>query len=120
MLVNVAEDLAASVAEGLGMALPPAQPKALEKPTVPEVKASPALSLFARPGDGSVRTRRVAILVADGVAGADVRALHEGLTAQGAVPRLVVLSIFLRQKGSPESKPVDSPHAQTGTDKAVV
>jgi hypothetical protein len=28
---------------------------------------------------------------------------------------LVVLSIFLRQKGSPESKPVHAPHAQTGT-----
>ena len=27
---------------------------------------------------------------------------------------LVVLSIFLRQKGSPESKPVDSPHSKTG------
>jgi hypothetical protein len=27
---------------------------------------------------------------------------------------LVVLSIFLRQKGSPESKPVDSPHGMTG------
>jgi hypothetical protein len=27
---------------------------------------------------------------------------------------LVVLSIFLRQKGSPESKPVDSPHNLTG------
>jgi hypothetical protein len=28
---------------------------------------------------------------------------------------MVVLSIFLRQKGSPESKPVDSPHSETGT-----
>jgi hypothetical protein len=27
---------------------------------------------------------------------------------------LVVLSIFLRQEGSPESKPVNAPHAQTG------
>jgi hypothetical protein len=27
---------------------------------------------------------------------------------------LVVLSIFLRQKGSPESKPLTAPHAQTG------
>jgi hypothetical protein len=27
----------------------------------------------------------------------------------------VVLSIFLRQRGSPESKPVDSPHEETGT-----
>ena len=33
-----------------------------------------------------------------------------------AIGSMVVLSIFLRQKGSPESKPVDSPHAQTGTD----
>lgn len=28
---------------------------------------------------------------------------------------LIVLSIFLRQKGSPESKPVHAPHRQTGT-----
>jgi succinate dehydrogenase hydrophobic anchor subunit len=27
---------------------------------------------------------------------------------------MVVLSIFLRQRGSPESKPVDSPHSETG------
>jgi hypothetical protein len=27
---------------------------------------------------------------------------------------MVVLTIFLRQRGSPESKPVDSPHSQTG------
>ncbi len=27
---------------------------------------------------------------------------------------IVVLSIFLREKGSPESKPVDAPHAETG------
>jgi hypothetical protein len=29
---------------------------------------------------------------------------------------LVVFSIFLRQRGSPESKPVDSPHRSTGKD----
>lgn len=29
---------------------------------------------------------------------------------------MVVFSIFLRQKGSPESKPVDAPHFETGTD----
>lgn len=27
---------------------------------------------------------------------------------------IVVLSIFLRQKGSPQSKPVDAPHSETG------
>lgn len=31
-----------------------------------------------------------------------------------AVGLMVVLSIWLRQKGSPESKPVDAPHHQTG------
>jgi hypothetical protein len=32
-----------------------------------------------------------------------------------AVGSIVVLSIFLRQKGSPESKPVAAPHGQTGS-----
>jgi catalase len=89
MLANVADDLAASVAQGLGMAVPAALPKVMKKPTAPEVKASPALSLFARPGDGNIRTRRIAILVADGVAGPDVKALHERLTEKGAIPRFV-------------------------------
>jgi hypothetical protein len=31
-----------------------------------------------------------------------------------AVGLMVVLSIWLRQRGSPESKPVDAPHSQTG------
>lgn len=31
-----------------------------------------------------------------------------------SVLAIVVLTIFLRQKGSPESKPVDAPHMQTG------
>ena len=31
-----------------------------------------------------------------------------------ALVAMVVLSIWLRQKGSPESKPVDAPHSQTG------
>jgi hypothetical protein len=33
-----------------------------------------------------------------------------------AVGSIVVLSIYLREKGSPESKPVDAPHTQTGKD----
>jgi hypothetical protein len=32
-----------------------------------------------------------------------------------AVAALTVLGIFLRQRGSPESKPVAASHAQTGT-----
>jgi hypothetical protein len=33
-----------------------------------------------------------------------------------AVGALVVLSVYLRQKGSPESKPVAAPHGETGTE----
>ncbi|HYD21242.1 MAG TPA: DUF6766 family protein, partial [Flavipsychrobacter sp.] len=32
-----------------------------------------------------------------------------------AVASIVILSIWLRQKGSPESKPVDAPYDETGT-----
>ncbi|MGH7528072.1 MAG: DUF6766 family protein, partial [Gemmatimonadales bacterium] len=31
-----------------------------------------------------------------------------------AIAAVVGLSIFLRQRGSPESKPVDAPHGETG------
>jgi len=33
-----------------------------------------------------------------------------------AVGSMAVLSIYLRQRGSPESKPVGSPHASTGVE----
>jgi hypothetical protein len=32
-----------------------------------------------------------------------------------AVAALTVLGIFLRERGSPESKPVAAPHAETGS-----
>ena len=89
MLRNVAPDLAEPIAAELGIALPEPMPRALQKTVQPEVTASPALSLFARPGDGSIRGRRIAILVVAGVDGADVQALQRGLLAQGAVPRLL-------------------------------
>ncbi|MEO8563803.1 MAG: catalase, partial [bacterium] len=88
-LRNVDEDLAAQVAEGLGMELPEAMPRVLEQPATPEVTVSPALSLTARPGETGVRTRKVAILVADGVEGASLMALHAALTEAGAAPRFV-------------------------------
>jgi len=77
------------VAEGLGIAVPAAMPKVLETPNAPEVTASPALSLSARPGDGSVRGMKVALLVADGIDGASLRAAHAALAAKGAAPRFV-------------------------------
>lgn len=88
-LANVADELAQAVADGLGIEVPDPQPMTAPKNAKPEVKRSEALSLFARPGDGSIKTRRIALLVAPGVEGESLRALHEGLSAQGAVPRFV-------------------------------
>jgi catalase len=89
-LRNVDEDLAAAVADGIGMTpLPDPLPKILKRPAKPEVQTSPALSLLARPGSQGIKTRRVAILVANGVDDAAALAIHEALAAQGAVPRFV-------------------------------
>ncbi|QOY61661.1 catalase [Lysobacter sp. H21R4] len=89
MLRNVSESLAAQVAQGLGMALPEPMPRALANPPAPEITRSPALSLLARPGDGGIRTRKIAMLVADGVDGEAVASTQAALLAAGAVPRLV-------------------------------
>ncbi len=89
MLANVDGRLAAGVAEGLGIAVPKPLPQVLENPPAPEIERSPALSLAARPGDGSIGTRRVAVLVADGIDEASTLAVYRGLAGAGAVPRFV-------------------------------
>jgi len=88
-LLNAAPELAQRLAQDLGMELPAPLPKALETPATPEVDQSPALSLMARPGDGGIRTRKVAVLVANGVEGASLGKVVSALVAAGAVPRLV-------------------------------
>ena len=105
MLRNIDEDLAASVAEDLGLDLPDPLPLAVE-PETPEVEVSPALSLFARPGDGSIRARRIGILVADGLDVPGTAALHAGLAAEGAVPRYV--GVKLGQVRGKDGKTIDA------------
>jgi catalase len=69
--------------------MPAPMPKVLETDVTPEVDTSPALSLMARPGDGSVKARRIAILVADGAESQSLEALARELLAAGAVPRFL-------------------------------
>lgn len=90
MLANVDEDLARALAADLGMPeMPKPLPRAIKKAPDPEVEVSPPLSLYARPGNGSIATRRVAIFVADGVDGEGAEAIHAALAGLGAVPRYV-------------------------------
>ncbi|MFC3814959.1 catalase [Lysobacter sp. GCM10012299] len=88
MLRNVSEDLARQVADGLGMPLPDAMPRAIEPPT-PEIDRSPTLSLTARPGSTGIRSRKVAILIAPGVDAGQVEQFRGPLMKAGAVVRLV-------------------------------
>jgi catalase len=88
-LRNVDETLAQRVAEGLGMdELPAPLPLLVEVPAG-EVERSPGLSLMARPGDGSIRTRRIALMVADGMDTQAAAALYDAFTAAGGLPRYV-------------------------------
>ena len=87
-LRNVAEELAAAVAQGLGMLLPEPLPRAIDEVPRPEIGASGALSLMARRGDGNIATRRVAILIAEGI-DSQAAAVHAALLERGAVPRYV-------------------------------
>jgi catalase len=88
MLRNVSDELAKPLADGLGLALPRPMPRVMEPPKS-EVGRSPALSLTARPGDGSIRGRRIAILVASGVDGESIATTQKTLTEADAVVRLV-------------------------------
>jgi catalase len=88
MLRNVSDELAQAVADGLGIPLPRPMPRVIEPPT-PEVTRSPAVSLTFRPGDGSIRGRTMAILVAPGAEPGSVTGTRAALTKAGAVVRLV-------------------------------
>jgi catalase len=94
MLRNASEELAKKVAMGLGIdPIPDAMTPALAEPEPPEVTKSNALSLLARPGDGSIRGRKVALLVAPGADGDAIAAVQRSLVEQGAVARLVGMRI---------------------------
>ncbi|MBA2291036.1 MAG: catalase [Gemmatimonadales bacterium] len=87
-LVNVSRELARGVADGLGMKVPKPLPRATSA-VKPEVTVSPSLSLTARPGDGYIRTRKIAILIANGVDAGSVNAIKNAMLGAGAVPHLV-------------------------------
>ncbi|MBV4538865.1 catalase HPII [Pseudomonas urmiensis] len=86
ILANIDLKLAAAVAANLGLPVP-------KKGTV-QVKGSklaksPALSQMNHPGSVGIKGRKIALLVADGVDGADVDRLVKALEAQSARPLLL-------------------------------
>ena len=88
-LRNVSQALALSVAEGSGIDLPEPMPRAIKRTPKPEVTISKALSLLALPGDGGVASRKIAMLIANGVEGESITAVMNALDEAGAVVRLL-------------------------------
>ncbi|APR86299.1 Catalase [Minicystis rosea] len=86
-------DFARAVAEGIGVPPPAAPPPAVPAQATPapgkrSVARSPAVSM-ANTVKNSIKTRKIAILVADGVSGAELQSVRAALLADGAVPELV-------------------------------
>ncbi|WP_100446190.1 catalase [Glycomyces xiaoerkulensis] len=81
-LRHVDLDLAGRVAEGIGVPIP------TEAAVPNHGRSSPALSQLTDPVE-SVATRKVAILVADGVDGAGTTRLADDLRRRGAVPEIL-------------------------------
>ena len=92
LLVHVDTKLAQSVADGLGFALPAAAPLASDK-EFPILPVSPALSEMHYPGDGSIKTKRVAMLAADGVDSDSILGMYEAILKLGGVPRLLSIRL---------------------------
>ncbi|WP_258571620.1 catalase HPII [Pseudomonas protegens] len=104
ILANIDLQLAARVAENLGLAAP-------KKATVAERKTSlsrsPALSQ-ANLLPGNIKTRKVAILAANGVDGAAIDALKKALKAEGAHAKLLGPTSAPVTTADGKSLPVDA------------
>ena len=107
ILLNVDKNLAQKVADGLGIALPEPAPLASSN-TFPVLAPSPALSEMHYPGDGSIKARRVAILVADGINSTNVVSLYESILSNGGVPRLVGIKLGYINNGVGESLAIEA------------
>jgi catalase len=89
-LVNIDATLAGTVANGLGLELPPAA--AAARPTIADLPASDALSIVKN-GPDSFKGRKLGILLSDGADAAVVNALIKAVGKEGAVYEVVAPKI---------------------------
>jgi len=103
ILTQVDKDLAAQVAHGLGLEVPETPEKPVNHgvpadadreryepfpPKAPVPDISPALSMANTVKD-SIRTRKIALLAADGVDAASLTTVKEALETAGAIPEVI-------------------------------
>ncbi|MFZ5459276.1 catalase HPII [Stutzerimonas stutzeri] len=85
ILANIDLELARRVAENLGLPAPAAPTVAAKVPTP---QSSPALSLMNH-APGNIKSRKIAILVANGVDGAAIDSFKAKLAEQGALAKII-------------------------------
>ncbi|HET9315775.1 MAG TPA: catalase [Vicinamibacteria bacterium] len=119
LLAEVDKSLATRVAEGLGMAVPKVDPPLNRsipadvdprqvqprRATLP-IATSPALSM-GNTVKGVVKTRRVAVLAADGVDAASLAVMRKALTTAGAQAKLVAPRLGMIQTSDGSAVPAD-------------
>ncbi|TDG03407.1 catalase HPII [Paraburkholderia guartelaensis] len=84
ILANIDADLAASVAQALGLP----KPKAGSKPGKPKTASSPALSLLNRVQPG-IKTRKIALLTAPGADSTTLKKLRDAFAKEGATALVI-------------------------------
>jgi catalase len=88
-LRHVDDDMATRLADHLGIELPEPLPLAIDEPPKPEIAKSENLSQTAFPGDGSIKTRKVAVLLAEGVNTKGLTVVTQALAKEGAVIKYI-------------------------------
>jgi catalase len=119
MLAQVDRSLAEQVAQELGIAVPakiegplnksiPADgnPKDFQPTKAKAMPPSPALSMANTPKD-TIKTRKIAALVADGFDGASLAAVKKALTAGGAQLKLIAPHLGTVKAADGSTQPVD-------------
>jgi len=114
-LAHVDEKFARRVAEPLGIGEPDARAAAgragfREHRIHMPIEESPALSM-AGTGDGSIRTRKVAILAADGIDSASLKPIREALEQAGAQCKVIGPRLGTVLSGSKRQIDVDATFA---------
>ncbi len=128
MLAQVDKTLAGRVAEGLGLRIPKKVDGPLNlsvpadgdvkrfqpKPAAGSIGTSPALSM-ANTVKSGIRTRRIAILAADGVDGGALSGIRKALEAAGAQPRIIAPRLGTLKTAEGHDVSIDSSFLTAGS-----
>jgi len=106
VLVNIDAEMAMRVAKAVGVEVPKAPKPAKADKKGKTIESAPSLSMEHTPKD-SIRTRKVAVLVADGFSSKEVDAVKKALTAGGAIVELVAPRLgTLKSREGDKEEPV--------------